>query len=141
MRFLPHRQRGASKVLQFHIRTLLVHTSHFVYTGLKDGIFAVGHVQRTVAKLVTELRNTVYESRFGIPDVHSLEFWRLRYNLISIHFFNGNFTEHFFIVANNNSRRENAKRLYKLHPRPFLGQRLFSCRVINHWNSLSSWAR
>ena len=108
--------------------------------SLKKDINMIESVQRRATKMVPGLHNLSYPERLGKLDLPSLEFRRLRGDMVETYkIVNGLYdveATDFFNFVPNSATRGNAHKIAKPHVRTNLGRNRFSFLVITHWNSL-----
>ena len=106
---------------------------------VKD-IDSLEKVQRRATKLVTSLAKLTYEQRLRHLRLHSLYCWRQRGDLIeTFKILNGLENEeasNFFEMRQPGRTSGHTLNIFKPKARLLTRQRLFSIRVIDHWNGL-----
>ena len=107
---------------------------------MRKDINAIEDVQRLFTKRIMDMNDLDYTDRLSRLRLPSLEFRRLRGDMIEVfkitnHFYDIKTTHSFFELCEN-STRNNGKKLTKPHVnyKPF--QEFFTNRIINVWNGL-----
>ena len=96
-------------------------------------------VQRRATKLIPAIKDFSYGERLKHLKLPSLKYRRLRGDLIQVfNLFKASNISTFFTLKNSTTRGHNLK-LFKNHSRTNLRKHSFSNRVVDTWNSLSSF--
>ena len=96
-------------------------------------------VQRRATKLIPAIKDFSYGERLKHLKLPSLKYRRLRGDLIQVfNLFKASNNSTFFTLKNSTTRGHNLK-LFKNHSRTNLRKHSFSNRVVDTWNSLSSF--
>ncbi|GAA57812.1 hypothetical protein CLF_113228 [Clonorchis sinensis] len=90
-----------------YVRPLLEYANPVVYSGRTKDVILIERVQRAATKMVAGLKSTDYETRLVVLDLFSLEYRRLRGDLILTYaLFEQGLANRFFTVDPANTRRD-----------------------------------
>ena len=115
------------------VRPLLEY-GHCIWQPHEKGLCnEIENVQRRATKMLSHLKDLPYPERLKKLKLHSLEFRRLRGDMIETYkYLNGHYdTERPTFVKSNTSRRGHSLKLHKQHCRRKITSNDFSHRVIN----------
>ena len=98
----------------------------------------IENVQRRATKLIPSIKDLTYEDRLKHLKLPSLKYRRLRGDLIQVFNIFKTSNNTFFTLKDSMTRGHNLK-LFKTHCRTNLRKHSFSNRVVDTWNSLSSF--
>lgn len=110
---------------------------------IKD-IEALENVQHRATKLVSSLKDLLYEERLRKLDLPTLAYRRSRGDEIKtfkiiIQRYDQEYTEGLFQMRENDMTRGNSKKIFKSRARLNLRKYSFPHRVVNNWNALPEW--
>ncbi|MEW8545255.1 MAG: reverse transcriptase family protein [Candidatus Thiodiazotropha sp.] len=108
----------------------------------KDSVI-LENVQRRATRMVNTISNLSYEDRLKRLGLPSLEYRRLRADMIEVYkILNGIEkvdVNKFFTITDSNTTRGNDLKLFKKRSRLNIRANVFSNRVTNNWNSLPNY--
>ncbi|GAA57059.1 hypothetical protein CLF_112070, partial [Clonorchis sinensis] len=103
-----------------YVRPLLEYANSVVYSGCTKGVILIERVQRAATKIVAGPKSMDYETRLAVPDLFSLEYRRLRGDLIFTYALHEQgLANTFFTVDPANTRRGHGKKVFKLRAPTF----------------------
>ena len=123
------------------VRPILEYGNILWHPYLIKHIATIENIQRRFTKRIIGLSDIEYEERLRILKLPSLEFRRLRGDMIETYKIIHNCydpatTKSFFTFSNTSTTRGNSLRLTKKHVSTNHYANFFTNRVINNWNSL-----
>ena len=129
------------------IRPILEYANSVWFPYLRKDIKLIESVQRQFTKRIIGMRNHEYNQRLRLLDIPSLEFRRVRGDLIEMYkichnLYDPNTTKNLFKFVSNIptttvTTRNNSYKITKTRPTYDRFKYFFTNRIINLWNSLS----
>ena len=105
----------------------------------KDSV-TLENMQRRATRMVNSLKGLPYEERLKKIGLPSLEYRRLRADVIEVYKIMNQIDRvsinKFFTIADETTTRRNSLKLYKKRSRLNVRANVFSNRVVNAWNAL-----
>ncbi|GAA53991.1 hypothetical protein CLF_111816, partial [Clonorchis sinensis] len=114
-----------------YVRPLLEYANSVVYSGCTKGVILIERVQRAATKIVAGPKSMDYETRLAVLDLFSLEYRRLRGDLIFTYALHEQgLANTFFTVDPANTRRGHGERQSLNNRNRKLGRKPRSCVAI-----------
>ena len=121
------------------VRPHLEYASCAWYTLYKKDAIAIENTQRRATKLINDIRNLSYTERLINLGLPSLEYRRIRADVIQVYKYMNNLdqmSKPLIVKSHENRTRGNSLKLVKNHCRLDVRKNCFTNRVVNVWNSL-----
>ena len=131
-------------LLKSLIRPILEYANAVWSPSQRKDINALEQIQKRFTKCIIGMREMSYEERLKSLKIPSLEYRRIRGDLIETFkithkFYDSRVTGGLFTLSKNNSTRSNGYKLEKTSFNSNQYKHFFTNRVINLWNSLPSY--
>ena len=125
------------------VRPILEYSNCAWNTGLQKHIDEIEKIQRRFTKNIFTVKNLSYENRLEKLKLPSLEFRRLRGDLIQTfkitrQFYDSKTVDTLFQLNNNQKLRGHRLKISKIHVNKTQFKNFFTNRIVNCWNSLPS---
>ena len=125
------------------VRPILEYSNCAWNTGLQKHTDDIEKVQRNFTKNIFSVRNLCYEDRLEKLKLPSLEFRRLRGDLIQTfkitrNFYDSRTVATLFQFSNNQRLRGHRLKITKIHVNKTQFKNFFTNRIVNCWNGLPS---